>query len=331
MLVAVFAFALPQFANYGSVLEELRDVSGLDLALIVAASALSGVTVWWINQAALPGLRFWPSAAVTQSGYAVTNTVPAGGALSIGLTYQILRSFGFRTDDVVLMMGVGGIWNFFGKFIVPVLAVGLLLVTGERTEGMAAAVITAVLSLLAVLFVLFLVLWKESLARRVGNALGHVASWLLHWFHRGPVTGGGDEAVSFRQRTIGVIRKRWALLTITAVANQLSFFVVLLIALRGVGVSEKELPVAGAFAAFAFGRLASAVPITPGGIGTTELAFTGLLVAAGGPRTEVVAAVLVFRVFTYLLPIPVGAITYLGWRRWANRHRPATAAAGASG
>ena len=41
----------------------------------------------------------------------------------------------------------------------------------------------------------------------------------------------------------------------------------------------------------------------------------GGLVAAGGARPQVVAAVLVYRALTWLLPIPVGVVTYLWWRR----------------
>ena len=323
MVALVFAFAVPQFADYRNVASELGELSWLDLALIGLATAFNIVTFWWVNMAALPGLRLWPSAAVTQSAYAVANTVPAGGPLSMGLSYQILRSFGFRPDDLVLMAGVGGIWNVLGKFVIPVLAVLGLLATGERIPGMAVATLTAFGALAVVALVLFLVLWRESLARRVGNLIGGVASWVLHWFHRGPVTTAGDEAVSFRSRTIGVIRTRWVPLTAAATLNQVSFFAVLLIALRGVGVSSHELPVAAALAAFAFGRLASAIPITPGAIGTAEIAYIGLLVAAGGPHAKVVAAVLLFRAFTFLAPIPVGAVTYLAWRRMVHRHEPA--------
>jgi putative heme transporter len=41
----------------------------------------------------------------------------------------------------------------------------------------------------------------------------------------------------------------------------------------------------------------------------------GLVAAAGGARPQVVAAVLVYRALTWLLPIPVGVGTYLWWRR----------------
>jgi hypothetical protein len=37
-------------------------------------------------------------------------------------------------------------------------------------------------------------------------------------------------------------------------------------------------------------------------------------VAAGGDRPQVVAAVLLFRVLTYGIQIPLGAFTYMIWR-----------------
>jgi len=61
-----------------------------------------------------------------------------------------------------------------------------------------------------------------------------------------------------------------------------------------------------------------------------ELGLTAALAGAGGDREQVVAAVLVFRALTWLLPIPIGAATYLGWRasQAARSHRAEQAAGG---
>jgi uncharacterized membrane protein YbhN (UPF0104 family) len=67
-------------------------------------------------------------------------------------------------------------------------------------------------------------------------------------------------------------------------------------------------------AVFSFGRLLGLVPITPGGLGVVELGYIGGLVAAGGNEPQVVAAVLLFRVLTLVVQIPLGGFTYLIWR-----------------
>jgi len=69
-------------------------------------------------------------------------------------------------------------------------------------------------------------------------------------------------------------------------------------------------------AAYAFVRLLTVLPITPGGLGITELGLIGILAAGAGHQAtaQITAAVLLYRAVTYLPPIPLGAIACLAWR-----------------
>jgi membrane-associated phospholipid phosphatase len=107
--------------------------------------------------------------------------------------------------------------------------------------------------------------------------------------------------------------------------SHLSLYVVLLACLRAVGVSDAEVSWAQVLVVFAFARLATAIPLTPGGAGVVELVLIGGLTAAGGDREQVTAAVLVYRALTWGLPILVGAGCYLWWRRTSLQPEPATA------
>jgi uncharacterized protein (TIRG00374 family) len=91
-------------------------------------------------------------------------------------------------------------------------------------------------------------------------------------------------------------------------------------------VDAAEVSVVEALAVFAFARLLTAVPFTPGGLGVVEVAMITGLAAAGGDRALVAAAVLVYRALTYVLPIPLGLGTYVFWRRNQSwRREPNTA------
>ena len=71
---------------------------------------------------------------------------------------------------------------------------------------------------------------------------------------------------------------------------------------------------AAILAALAFGRLVTALPLTPGGLGVMEVGLTSALLAVGdADQSAVVAAVLLFRFFTFALPIPLGALMWLFW------------------
>ena len=66
--------------------------------------------------------------------------------------------------------------------------------------------------------------------------------------------------------------------------------------------------------------VADAVPITPGGLGITELGLVGVLATGAGHTVsvQVTASVLLYRAVTYLPSIPLGALACLIWR-----HAPA--------
>jgi putative heme transporter len=158
-------------------------------------------------------------------------------------------------------------------------------------------------------------LHREAVARATGDALGRVASRVRRLAGRDPIHGWGELAVGFRAQTIELVRDRWLPLLAAEIVSQLSVFLVLLVSARFLGISNDQATWAQVLAVFAFVRLATAMPVIPGNVGLAELGYIGGLVLAGAPKTEAVAAVLVFRFLTYFVQIPVGGLTYVVWRR----------------
>ncbi len=316
IVVGIFVFAIPKVADYSQVLKAFESLTPLELAGLVAAMIFNMVTYWWANMAALPGLRFAQAAVVTQTTTSVANTLPGGGAIAVGLTYTMLRSWGFTGTDVTLFVGVTGIWNIFTKLALPVLSIVFLVIAGQSGSAYVVAAVVGVIVLAVAVGLLAALFASERLARRIGDGLGTVISFFLRLFRRPAKTGTGDAAVRFRSDTIGLVERRWLRLSITTVGSQLALALVLLLSLRSLGVSEQDVSTAEVFAVFAFSRLLSAVPITPGGVGVIDLGYIGGLAAAApdGEKAAVVGAVLVFRALTYGVQIPLGAFTYLIWK-----------------
>ena len=113
--------------------------------------------------------------------------------------------------------------------------------------------------------------------------------------------------LEFRAGAAGLLARRWLRITVTTVASHLTLWLVLLACLRADGLTQAQVSWQASLAAFAFVRLLSVVPITPGGIGVIEVGLTAPLAAGLGPAgaAKVAAAVLLFRSATYLLPIPL--------------------------
>jgi putative heme transporter len=215
-------------------------------------------------------------------------------------------------------VGTTGIWNVFTKLALPVLSIAFLVAFGHGSAAYLLAAALGVVVLAVAVACLAAIFSSERLARAIGDRLGRAGSSVRVRFGRSAITDGGDRAARVRDGTIGLVAHRWLRLTLTTILSHLGLFLVLLLALRHMGVSEADVSTAEAFAVFAFSRLLSAVPITPGGVGVIDLGYVGGLTQMDPVhKPEIVAAVLLFRLLTFGIQVPLGGITYVVWRRKA--------------
>jgi uncharacterized membrane protein YbhN (UPF0104 family) len=325
VIAVVYLWLLPKLVDVSQVWATLRAMTWLELATLVVAAVWNLVSYMLPQLAALPGLSLGQAALESHASTAVGNLLPAGQAVGLGVTYRFYTSYGFGRGPITLSLLVQGVWNNFVKLGMPVVALGLLVAAGKGAGGLAtAAVVGLVVLVLAVAGFAF-GLSGERRAARLGRALANVAEAVRRVVRRPGRPDWERGAVAFRAEAITLLRGRWHWLTASTLVSHLSLFLVLLLALRHVGVSESEVSWVEALAAFALVRLLSAFPVTPGGLGVVELGLAAALVVAGGENAQVVAAVLVFRILTLVLPIPIGALTWWLWRRssWYPSQHPA--------
>jgi len=329
LVVAIFFFVLPQVADFGEVWAEIQAMTWIEMAAIAVVAVWNLVTYWLLWLAVLPGITFPQAAVSTEASTAVANTVPGGSYLAVGLNYSMIHSWGFRRSIVTLALLISGVWNNFAKLALPVIALVALAIQGQASGGRLLAAALGVVALVGSIVLFALALRTDAAAARIGIMASRVTAMPMRLFRR-PTPVGWDVALTrFREKTIGLLRTRWWTISLATIVGHLSLYLVLLVALRNIGVSEDEVGWAEVLAVFAFTRLLTAIPLTPGGLGVVELALTSGLVAAGGNREEVVAAVLVYRFLTYVVPIPLGVLSYIFWRRnksWRRDPQPAQTA-----
>ena len=326
LVVAVFFFFLPQFTSLSDVWTSVKAMTWVEVAVLLLAAVWNLTTYQFVMVATTPGLNLRQAFVSTETTTAVSNTVIGGAAISLGLTYAMNSSWGFSRSRTSVSLLVSGLWNNFAKLGLPVLALTLLAFSSPPTAGRTVAGLAGVAGLVAAVVLLGLLLRSDEAAARIGRGAARAVSAVRRVFGRGPVTGYDLATTKFRGRTVLLLRARWHWITLATVLSHLSLFLVLMLALRFVGVGADQVSVAEALAVFAFARLLTAIPFTPGGLGVIELALITGLAAAGGPRAMVAAAVLIFRALTYVLPIPVGLATYVFWRRNRSWRREPNAA-----
>jgi putative heme transporter len=314
LIVAIFYYLLHDIslADVWAAITAMTWRELLILALVAVWNLVTYVFVW---MTVTPGLSAGRAMLMTQATTAITNTVPAGSAIGVGMTYAMLGSWGFSRSRTTIAVLVSGVWNSFAKLAIPVLALALVALQGNASPGRVTAAALGIGGLIAAVVVFALMLRSERMAERVGILAGRVASRLLALVRRPPAQGWEIATVKFRNRTVDLLEHGWFPITAATLISHLSLYLVLLVCLRDVGVSDAEVGWAEVLAVFAFARLATAIPITPGGAGLVEAVLITGLTAAGGDKPDVVAAVLVYRALTWGLPILVGVFCLLWWRR----------------
>ena len=309
-MLAAFFWGLPTFASYQEVWASMLDLEARYLLPLALAGAANLTAPSLVQVAALPGLRLRIALAVDWMTSAVTNTVPGGSAIATGMTWTMYRRCDLERPAIVRSVVVTGVWHTFVKFGTPLLALVWLWTERPVDRGFVQASIVGT-ALFAVVVVLGVILLAGP---GTANALGS-------FLDRLPLIGEGwpERLDGLRTDTLWLLRRRWRSLTGWTLFGHGIYYLLLVFCLRALGVTSAELSLAAILAALAFGRLVTAIPITPGGLGVMELGLTAALAAVGtAAEGSVVAAVLLFRFFTFAMPIPLGAVA---WIMWASRNR----------
>ncbi len=330
IVVAIFVAVLPRIASYEAVWSTLRDMTWLEITSLVVVAIWNVVTYWVLLVAVLPGLSYPQAAVVNQTSTAVANTLPGGAAIAVGISYAMYSSWGFTKSEFAFAAVVSGVWNNFAKLGLPVVALALLAITGDVTPALVTAALVGVGVLAGAVLLFRAMLRYGAVAHTVGRGASRLVSAVRGALRMPPVADWGRAAEAFCTRTAAELHRRHLRISVAALVSHLSLYLVLLTALRHVGISEEEVSWVAVLAAYAFVRLISALPITPGGVGVVELGYTAALGLGleSAAQAQVVAAILAFRFITFVLPIPLGAAAYVFWRRnrsWRRRAEPVPA------
>ena len=315
VIVATFFFVLPRIADYRDVWEVVKSLTWESLLALAVASIANVLTYAPPWQAALPGLRFRQAFVVTQASTASTYVAPGGAAPGMAVSFAMLRGWGFSGRPVALAVTVTGVWNQLIIFGFPPIALWLLTSEGGDNPLLRTMALVGAAVLGGVIVGLVVGFWSAPLAQKIGDLAARLVSWLKRVVRRGPVVWTGEAFVRFREETMGLLRRRWHVITLATLAGHLSVFAVLLVSLRVLDVPASEVTWIEAFAAWSVVRVLGSLPITPGGLGIVELGLTSLLVGFGGGQAEVVAAVLVYRFLTIAPTVAFGLVAATTIRR----------------
>lgn len=302
-------WGLPYFAktSWSEVIDVLRTVPAWK-AVLFTALVVSGLYCYtFVMTGSMPGLSHPRALILNVCGSSVSNLLPGGGAVGLAATFSIAKSWGFSAAAVTTMAVVTGVWNILARAALPLIAIaGLSWGATELPSSMREAAYAAILTGAVVMGLFVVAIGTDRGARALGRGIDRVIR-VLRRGHTDRVEVG---LTGMRERIAETVRIGWLPMTLGMVGFFGLYYVLFLLCMSTTGI---ELPFGQLFAAYAIGRLLTAVGVTPGGLGVTETGTAAALVAWGADPAASMAGVVIFSIFTHLLEVPLGAIGWVAW------------------
>jgi uncharacterized protein (TIRG00374 family) len=322
-VAAILWWSLTRLVSWDDVVSAVTDLGAADWGILALVAAIRLAIEPLLLMAATPKLR-WPRALPAfLAPAAAAGVVP--GPSDIAARYAMFRAWGYPSTQTSASVLLVFLYATFAKVALPVVAAGIFLVFG-RSDAQLATVAMIAAGVLAAAVALFVLLFRsERMARRLGHAAGIAARRVASWFRiTTPETLAADladRAAHFRELTGDVVRTRTHLAAGSAALGQAALFAVLLASIRATGITSAQLDWIAVFAAFALVQLLTSIPITPSGLGVAEAAYITLLTAAGSgvPAGRVAAAAIIYRLMSWVIVIPLGALAWAWWTAWGRR------------
>jgi uncharacterized protein (TIRG00374 family) len=271
---------------------------------------------------------------ITMAGLAATRLFSAGGAGGIVLTYWALRKAGMERRQSACRM-VAFLAVLYAVYLLALVLFGTLLRAGvlPGRSPIGLTIVPAALAAAVIVILLLIALIPEDFERRLSRyTQGYRFQRWAQRLATAPATlaSGTRTAIAFVRDP-----QRGGLAVLGAVGFWASNIAILWASFEAFSV---DVPVAVLVQGFFVGMVANLFPFAPGGVGAVDAGMIGAFVLFKLPASDVFAAVLVYRVIAFWLPIPPGIVAFLQLRRtvarWERERKrlgaplPAGAAAG---
>jgi putative heme transporter len=303
--VSLYVVAPSLVATFGS-LPKLADVFPAWFVLIFVFEALAFVCIWELIRVALATHGWFDVACSQLAGNAASRALPGGAATGGALQIRMLQRAGFDVATTTTALTAVGLLSTATLFVLPVLALpAVIFGVAVSSQLLAGAIFASIIGIL--------LLGGGSLlltSDRIILGIGHALDWVLRVArrHHTPSVSMSARVLAARNVVRSALSASWKVALPASLGNQLFDFLALEMSLLAVGA---HVNVAVVLLAYVAATALAMIPFTPGGLGFVEAGLTGVLTLAGVSPDHAVVATLLYRLFSYWLPLPAGLVASL--------------------
>ena len=322
LLIGGAAFKRQQLASAWS---EMRLISGVAMVLLAVVFVLHRLMQAAFMASSVEGLPLRRAVLANEAHTGCTNATIGGSAIGTGVKAAMLRSWQVEPAAIAASVTATAVfatiamWAFAVAFALPMVLQG----AADRGE-LAIALVGSVAVIGPLCF-----WWAVLRSPRVLGSMAAVATLLQQPLERRfprsrPVRmlarlDVAAEAERLRTAGSGLLARQGLSLAAAALASQVALALVLVSALRALGVSGDVASSFDIIRAFALARVLGALSPLPGGVGLLDAGLAASLTRIGVPGSTAIAAIAVFRALTFALPLITGALAVTYWRRVDRR------------
>jgi uncharacterized membrane protein YbhN (UPF0104 family) len=320
VLVVVFGLILPQYIDYAEVVAAFQSLTPDQLVVITALGAIAWLVSGLVFCALIPGLSVLrgPESWLILSG--IGSSVPFG-PWNMGVLWVVVRGWGVANIPATSGIALYGVVNELSRLFLPLFAIVTLalaegLPTSETGTVWAIAILSAIAFVVATGLIVAIVR-SERIADWLGRTGQRLVSWVMARLGREGAPDVSGAIHRFRDQLGVVIRSRGLASMGSAILAQFAWVLVLIVALRMMGIPDSVLSPSEVFAVYALVMVITIIPLSPGGAGVPELLFISAFSAIAGSEYEaaITAGVFLYRLYFWFIPIPLAWILLKAARR----------------
>ena len=250
---------------------------------------------------------------ITMAGLAASRVLSAGGAGGVVLSYWALRKAGMRRSEAAERM-VAFLVLLYAFYVIAVIVFGVLLETGVLAgpNPVSMTIVPAAIAGGVAIVFLLVMLVPGDLERRLSLEGNNWASRTALKLSKVPATISTGTRLAF-----GFVRepRQGGLAVLGAIGFWAANIGILWATFMAFGVA---LPIGVLVMGFFVGMAANLAP-DPAGVGAVDGGLIGSFVIFGESASTVIAAVLVYRLIAFWMPLPPGIVAFLQLRRTVAR------------
>lgn len=281
-IVAALVFAYLSMSSYGSVQKVLLRSAGVRVG-------------------------YWESVGLVFSANAFSTCIPGGQVFGTTLTYRKTRQWGATRVVASWQLVISGVLSTVG--IVSLALLGFFLV------GTVSNPFLLVMSAFGLVGIVVVVQWAARNPEKIEGSLLSLLAW-VNVRRRKPADHGAAAVrkVVEQADAVDLTKTQLSRAFAFSLLNWVADIGCLWAAANAVGAQHS---IGGLCIAYVTGKIVASAPITPGGLGTVELALITTLTAGGLGAHQAFATVFVYRIVSFVLVALAGWVVFFLFYRGA--------------